>query len=455
VNTKDNNSSISEGQVENLNRQWQEKIVNYLPQDLEETAKKYGVITRKRGIQSAVDLLRVMFIYVTSELSFNMLALCACRLNISEMSDTAWRKKFNSCTLWLTYILFATLPNIKTVNLKPKGSRNIHLIDASDIRRIGKDSYIARMHMSYCLNMGVVDEVTVTDNHKAEGFQNFTIQENDIYIADAGYSRATMVEYITKRKADCIIRMTPSTIILDDVNGSHIDMFKELKSSIKDKFEIHCYTRKRGNTNRIPVRIVCSKLPEDKIEKAIKKKKQTSRRKQNTIKEETLLYAEWVIIITTLDNSYSMEEILSIYRSRWQVELLFKRIKQHFKLHSIKKSSDSYTKVLILLTLIIWTLVERQVILVEIYLINKKVDPNRISIWLLSSYYYKNIADVINSMWTLAINDLDENNKLLEKYLLNHKRNQEKRESQYAKYHLDYDFNEKWTICFVLLEDAA
>jgi len=453
VNTKDNTSSVTEGQVEFLSRQWQEKIANHLPQNLEETAKKYGVIIRKRGIQSAVDLLKVMFIYTTSELSFSMLALCACSLKISKISDTAWRNKFQSCTLWLTYILYATLPHIKIPNKIPIISRNIHLIDASDVRRIGKDGYIARMHLSYCINMGVMDEVKVTDHHIAEGFQNFTIQENDIYIADAGYGTAIMVEYIKKMKADCIIRITPSKIILDDDNGQKIDMFKILKSSIINKFEINCYTRSKNKNNIIPARIICSKLPEDKIEKSKKRKLRTSQRKQTTIKEETLLYAEWVILITTLDDSYTIDEILTIYRSRWQVELLFKRIKQHFRLQSIKKSSDFYSSALILLTLIIWTLVEKQAILAELFLLNKKVDPNRISIWALCSFFYNRTTEIIGLMWTLAIDVFDENNVMLEKYLLNHKRNQEKRVNQYTQYHLD--INEKWIICYKIQEDAA
>ena len=41
---------------------------------------------------------------------------------------------------------------------------------------------------------------------------------------------------------------------------------------------------------------------------------------------------------------YTAKQVLVIYRSRWQIELLFKRIKQHFKVTKIRPSSEKYAK---------------------------------------------------------------------------------------------------------------
>ena len=46
------------------------------------------------------------------------------------------------------------------------------------------------------------------------------------------------------------------------------------------------------------------------------------------VKQETLRYAEFVILFTTFsEEKFSTEEILNLYRWRWQIELAFKRLK--------------------------------------------------------------------------------------------------------------------------------
>jgi len=431
VNTKDSNSSVTDGQVSIICQRWQDEIASRLPQNLEESAKEHGAIIRKRGIQDAAGLIKALFIYATSSLSFRMLALCASCLKISTMTDTAWRKKLRACVPWLVYLLITVLPVIKA-DKKIINKRNIHLIDASNVRQIGKNAIICRIHMSYNLNIGAMDEIIVTDHHTAEGFQHYTIQENDIYIADSGYGKANMLEYIVKKKADCIISMTPSHVILEDDKGERINMSEKLSKTVENKFDFHCYTK--NNKKKIPVRIICSKIPEDKIEKIIKTKKRKSQKRQSKIKEETLIYAEWVILMTTLEDSNTIDDILDIYRSRWQIELLFKRIKQNFNLHSIRKASTSYAKALVLLLLIVWALVEKQLILAELYLINKKIEANRISAWVICSFFYQRLKEIINSMWTLLVDVFDDSNVMLEKYLIDHKCS---RENQYSKYHFN------------------
>ena len=59
-------------------------------------------------------------------------------------------------------------------------------------------------------------------------------------------------------------------------------------------------------------------------------------RKRQEITDDTLFGAGWVVVITSLGTEYCDEEILHLYRSRWQVELLFKRFKQNFSIGTLK-----------------------------------------------------------------------------------------------------------------------
>ena len=74
------------------------------------------------------------------------------------------------------------------------------------------------------------------------------------------------------------------------------------------------------------------KLPEEQARKAKKRKQRKTSKNQNQITQDTLFCSGWIVVITTLGIENSGEEILYLYRSRWQVERLFKRLKQNFSI---------------------------------------------------------------------------------------------------------------------------
>ena len=115
-----------------------------------------------------------------------------------------------------------------------------------------------------------------------------------------------------------------------------------------------------------------SKMPEGQTEKARKRKKRTTLRKRQEITDDTLFCAGWVVVITSLGTEYCGEEILHLYRSRWQVELLFKRFKQNFSITTLKAGSKKYAETEVLLWLVIWAIPERQQFLAECFLAGKK-----------------------------------------------------------------------------------
>ena len=81
---------------------------------------------------------------------------------------------------------------------------------------------------------------------------------------------------------------------------------------------------------RYPVRCVAFHAPPEVA--AIRRKKMRekhrsdkNRRGNKQVSEEQLITSEWTIFITNLsDKEYSQEEIYTLYRVRWQIELLFK-----------------------------------------------------------------------------------------------------------------------------------
>lgn len=70
---------------------WDNIIFPHLPHNIDELAVQTGTLQRKRGIRSALDLLKIFFIYACSGFSFQILACAAhariCTCDCTEASS--------------------------------------------------------------------------------------------------------------------------------------------------------------------------------------------------------------------------------------------------------------------------------------------------------------------------------------------------------------------------------
>jgi hypothetical protein len=81
---------------QSLQKRWSEELAKKLPPGLDESARKYGAIVRKREIKSALGLLQAMMMYAISDLSQRLLAAYAAVLGIAKVSDQAWQKNYTA-----------------------------------------------------------------------------------------------------------------------------------------------------------------------------------------------------------------------------------------------------------------------------------------------------------------------------------------------------------------------
>ena len=317
---------------------WNNIILPHLPQQMDEMAKRTGALYRKRGVCSCVDLLRMLFLYASSNFSFRILATAACALGISAISDTAWRKRFSKAAPFLREILHSLLSAfLPATDISAfDGVKNVLLVDASVIRQNGKQQHQQRIHLCYSLNENRMKQVKVSDQHTAESLAHFSMKKGDLVMADAGYGTAQNFIYAQEQGADVILRITPKNFCLYDAQGEKISLtalMKEAEEKHREWIDVSGYCKYKGKTGF--VRVIAHRLPDGQAAKARKRKIRKASKNQRQSQAETLFSAGWITVVTSLGAEYSGEEILHLYRSRWQVELLFKRFKQNFSIHTL------------------------------------------------------------------------------------------------------------------------
>jgi hypothetical protein len=55
------------------------------------------------------------------------------------------------------------------------------------------------------------------------------------------------------------------------------------------------------------------------------------------VQPQTLGAAGYVLVFTTLDETFPAEQVMELYRARWQIELVFKRLKSLAQMGHLKK----------------------------------------------------------------------------------------------------------------------
>ena len=79
------------------------------------------------------------------------------------------------------------------------------------------------------------------------------------------------------------------------------------------------------------------------------------------LKAETLFLAGWLLVFSSLPTDrWSDAQVLSLYRARWQVELVIKRMKQVLKLAQLRGKTALTNEATLLALLVCWALQQQE-----------------------------------------------------------------------------------------------
>jgi IS4 transposase len=89
------------------------------------------------------------------------------------------------------------------------------------------------------------------------------------------------------------------------------------------------------------IRVCIKRKDKESCEKSLIKLRRRNSKKQQTLGEDTIRFNEFIVVVTSMPESVSAEDIMETYRYRWQVELYFKRLKSIMDYGELPKKSES------------------------------------------------------------------------------------------------------------------
>lgn len=291
------------------------------------SARKHGAFIRPRGVRSAQDLLRLIFMYGPGGRSLRLVAAHAAAAGVADVSDVALFDRFKAMPDWLEHLCKERLACVA----KKVGAKNAHrpimIVDGSRLE--GPGDRVWRLHLCYDPSQARIVDAVITTTKQGERLDRLAVTPNEIRLGDRGFPQPDGIGNTLDQGADVLVRLTWNSLQMTE-NGKPIDWLKlfnraDRQGAIDTPVRVH---KAHSQFEPIDMRLVVIKKPPAAAAKARAKARRASSKNQRRTDSRTLAAADYIILLTSLKRAeVPIELIAALYRLRWQIELAFKRLK--------------------------------------------------------------------------------------------------------------------------------
>jgi len=299
-------------------------VKRMLPADWEPSARQCGALRRCRKVDSAEMLLRLILLHVAGGLSLRQTAIRAQALGWTEVSDVALFKRLRASGNWLEYLCSSLWLGISWPEGLEARRWAWRIVDATTIQEPGATEISWRVHYTVRLPTLACDFVSVTSVRGGETLCRIPVRAGEVILGDRGYSHRAGVAWVLSQGGQVIVRHQGANFPLLKRKGGDFDLLSGLRglsghqpSSWAVAFE---HEGRRWEVWLHAVR--------KSVEAAERAKEDLRRERGPSLQPDTLELAEYVVVLSSLSpRMLPVVQALSLYRGRWQIELVFKVLK--------------------------------------------------------------------------------------------------------------------------------
>ena len=317
-----------------------ELLMSFFPADWRKQAQTCGALKGLRQDKSAESYLRVLLLHLGCGFSLQETIVRAQQAGLADLSDVALLKRLRKSKAWLQQLccgLFAERRCSPVAGRPPW-----RLLDGSLGSEPGKTGSQWRIHYSLRWPSLECDyfKLTAAGRGQGESLYQFPFAAGDVVLADRGYCHAEALSAVGRQGAFFTVRLNPQGIRLQ-MPGGDLEPLVEHLQALKGAGQTAEWPVRiplPGPQPPLAVRLCAVRKSMAAIALAQQKLRRKARKQGWQVQPESLLYAQYVRVLSTFPAAeYSTRRVLEAYRLRWQVELVFKRLKQIAQLGHLPK----------------------------------------------------------------------------------------------------------------------
>jgi hypothetical protein len=329
---------------------WQQ-VLSLLPDDLEESARRDKAIIRLRKIRDAATLLRIILIYSLVRVSSRGTSWWLESCGLPNLSSISVLQRLRWSAYWLSGLLAQMLDEqVQRPEIALEG-RNLLIQDATMLSRPHSKGTDRRVHLTFGLAPYRIVAIELTNDTGGETFVRMDVEEGSIVLGDRGYAHRRGIWHVVSHGADVLVRVNWQNIPFVDRDGNAFNVTEHLKNTRGDVLEWPVSTRAE-EVEGIPSvsgRLVAKRKDSKSAAKERKRVIRQARKKHREPDPRSLIAADFTLVFTTLsEQEASSEQVMELFRYRWQIEITFKRLKGILNLDNLPNCTDELLDTIIL-----------------------------------------------------------------------------------------------------------
>jgi len=336
-----------------------EVIRGFLPPGWEEQARRLGAIRRARYNGGPAVVLRVLLMHLACGCSLAETAARATVAGLAQISAVGVFKRLRAAGPWLQW-LAQQMRGAAEVPLL--AGRRVRAVDATCVSEPGSTG--SDWKVQYALNLADLecDYFELTDvRHGGETFRRVPVRAGDIVLGDRVYASPPSVAHVIEAGADVVVRVNRQSLPLYDKRGLRIDLMARLRRLGATQPRQWTALVKAPGGGWIEGRLIGLRQSREATRRARRKLQKRAQRSGLAVTAASLEFAEYFLVWTSLGDALTATQILDLYRLRWQVELVFRRMKSILGLGHLPKKDPLSAQAWLAGKLFVGLLIERMI----------------------------------------------------------------------------------------------
>lgn len=329
--------------AEAVSENW-EILKRFLPDSWEEKATTLGALVRKRKIPNADTLLRVLLIHLADGKSLRTTATYAEEAGICKINDVALLHRLKASSEWFRWmaVKLAEKLNYTSGPDFTTGKHRIRLVDSTIVSEPGSTGTDWRIHYSFCLKGLTCTDFIISGPKEGESLLRFSVEQGDLIIGDRGFCKRKGILHVLNRGGNVLTRFHSRALPLFTRKGVPWviqENIRSLKAGDIGDWDVWVEDPKKGSM--IKGRLCVIKKSNEAAKRTRKQIISYATKKKHKTFPLTLELADYFCLFTTLNrHTAKKEDLLNLYRGRWQIELAFKRLKSIIGIGHLPKSEE-------------------------------------------------------------------------------------------------------------------
>jgi hypothetical protein len=323
-------------------------LLTLFPSGWEQQAVLSGAVERLRGFHSVGDLLRVLLLHVGKGYSLRETAARAKQAGLVEVSDVTLLNRLRDAEPWWHWICSALLAESGWYVSADTRGFNVRALDGTLVHEPGPTGALWRIHYSLRIPSLECDHFELTavkGSGTGEKLDRFPAFPGDLILADRGFCKPPGLAALQRQGAAVIVRMNTTSLPLRQTNGNPFPLLAQVREMQRVGEIREWKVSVPAGEERVAGRLCVLRKSEEAARKAERRIARKAQQGGPSPKPETLEYAKYVMVFTTLEAElFPAADVMEWYRVRWQIELVFKRMKTLARLGHLPKRDDRSSK---------------------------------------------------------------------------------------------------------------